>query len=77
MVVGEGLRMAAVGLAAGAAGAFILTRLMTALLFEVRPSDPAVFLAVAVLLGAVASLASLLPSFRASRIPPAVALRYE
>lgn len=77
MVFGEGLRMAAVGLAAGAAGAFILTRLMTALLFEVRPSDPAVFLAVAVLLGAVASLASLLPSFRASRIPPAVALRYE
>jgi predicted permease len=77
MVVGQGLRMAAVGLAAGAAGAFALTRMMSALLFDVRPSDPAVFLAVAVVLGAVASVASLIPSARAARIPAAVALRYE
>jgi predicted permease len=77
MVVGQGLRMAAFGLAAGAAGAFALTRMMSALLFDVRPSDPAVFLAVAAVLGAVASIASLIPSTRAARIPPAVALRYE
>lgn len=77
MVVREGLRMAAVGLATGAAGAIALSRLMTTLLFEVRPSDPTVYLAVAVVLGTVASLASLIPSFRAARIPPAVALRYE
>jgi predicted permease len=77
MVVGQGLRMAAFGLAAGAAGAFALTRMMSALLFGVRPSDPAVFLAVAAVLGAVASIASLIPSTRAARIPPAVALRYE
>jgi predicted permease len=77
MVVGQGLRMAAFGLAAGAAGAFALTRMMSALLFEVRPSDPAVFLAVAAVLGAVASVASLIPSARAARIPAAVALRYE
>jgi predicted permease len=77
MVVGQGLRMAAFGLAAGAAGAFALTRMMSALLFEVRPSDPAVFLAVAAVLGAVAAVASLIPSARAARIPAAVALRYE
>jgi predicted permease len=77
MVVGQGLRMAALGLAAGAAGAFALTRMMSALLFGVRPSDPAVFLAVAAVLAAVASIASLIPSARAARIPAAVALRYE
>ena len=77
MVVGQGLRMAALGLAAGAAGALALTRMMSALLFGVRPSDPAVFLAVAAVLGAVASVASLIPSARAARIPAAVALRYE
>ena len=77
MVVGQGLRMAAFGLLVGAAGAFALTRMMSALLFGVRPSDPAVFLAVAAVLGAVASVASFIPSVRAARIPPAVALRYE
>jgi predicted permease len=77
MVVGQGLRMAGFGLAAGAAGAFALTRMMSALLFDVRPSDPAVFVAVAAVLGAVAAVASLIPSARAARIPAAVALRYE
>ena len=77
MVVGQGLRMAAFGLAAGAAAAFALTRMMSALLFDVRPSDPAVFLAVAAVLGVVAAVASLIPSARAARIPAAVALRYE
>ncbi len=77
MVVGQGLRLAALGLAAGAAAAFALTRMMSALLFEVRPSDPAVFLAVAAVLAAVASIASWIPSARAARIPPAIALRYE
>jgi len=57
MVVGQGLRMAAFGLAVGAAGAFALTRMMSALLFRGRPSDPAVFLAVVAVLGAVASVA--------------------
>ncbi|MGB7718914.1 MAG: ABC transporter permease [Bryobacteraceae bacterium] len=77
MVVGQGLRMAGLGLAAGAAGAFALTRMMSALLFDVRPSDPGVFVAVAAVLGAVAAVASLIPSARAARIPAAVALRYE
>jgi predicted permease len=77
MVLKQGLRMAALGLVVGAAGAFAVTRLMTALLFDVRPADPGVFLAVAVVLAAVASLASLIPSARAVRVPPATALRYE
>ena len=66
-----------VGAAGGAAGAFALTRMMSALLFDVRPSDPTVFVAVAAVLGAVAAIASLIPSARAARIPAAVALRYE
>ncbi len=77
MVVGQGLRMAAMGLALGAFGAFALTRMMSALLFDVRPLDPAVFLGVAGVLAVVASMASLIPSARAARISPAVALRYE
>jgi predicted permease len=77
MVVGYGLRMAAIGLALGAAGAFALTRLMTAMLFGVRPSDPSVFGGVIVVLAAVACLASLVPSVRAIRTPPAIALRHE
>jgi predicted permease len=77
MVVGHGLRMAAAGLAIGAVGAFAVTRLMSAMLFEIRPSDPAVFLIVAAVLAVVAGIASLIPSARAARIPPAVALRYE
>ncbi len=54
MVVKQGLRMAVVGLAVGAPGAFAVTRVMTALLFDVRPADPTVFLMVAVVLAAVA-----------------------
>jgi predicted permease len=77
MVVKQGLHMAAVGLAVGAAGALAVTRMMTALLFDVRPADPGVFLMVAMVLAAVASLASLIPSVRAVRVPPATALRYE
>jgi predicted permease len=77
MVVGHGLRMAAAGLAIGAVGALAVTRLMSAMLFEVRPSDPAVFVMVTLVLAVVAGVASLVPSVRAARIPPAVALRYE
>ncbi len=77
MVVGQGLKLAGIGLAIGVAGALALTRLMTVLLYEVKPSDPLVFLAVAGALGGVACVASLVPSVRALRIRPANALRYE
>lgn len=77
MVVGQGLKLAGIGLVIGFAGALALTRFMTTLLFEVQPTDPGVFLAVAVSLAAVAVAASFVPSLRALRIRPAIALRYE
>jgi len=77
MVVGNGLRLAGLGLAIGAVAAFAVTRLMTTMLYDVKPADPIVFVAVAVVLGAVAVVASLIPSLRAAAIRPSTALRYE
>ena len=65
------------GVRVGVVRATVVTRLMTSLVYEVRPRDPAVFLAVAAGLMAVAFFASLIPSWRAARIHPAIALRYE
>jgi len=64
-----------VGLSLGAAGALALTRWMSGLLFEVGPADPLTFLAVALMLLAVAALASWVPARRATAIQPMVALR--
>jgi len=77
MVFRQGLTLALAGVAIGVAGAYFLTRLMSSLLFEVKPADPAVFLLGAVALAAVAAAASLLPSLRATAIDPVVTLRYE
>jgi putative ABC transport system permease protein len=67
----------ALGLAAGLAGAFVLTRLMESLLFEIRSTDFATYLATATLLGTVALAACWLPARRAARVNPMVALRTE
>jgi predicted permease len=77
MVIFQGVKLAALGLAIGVAGAFALTRLMTGMLFDVKPTDPGVFALVAGALMAVAFVASLIPSVRAIRIRPSIALRYE
>ena len=77
LVMGEGARMAAVGTAAGIAGALVLTRLMTKLLYGVSATDPVTFAAVAALMTAVVLAASLIPARRAMRVDPTVALRYE
>jgi predicted permease len=77
MVVKHGVRLAALGLAFGLATAFAVTRLMTTLLYGVRPTDPAIFFAVAAALMTVALVASVIPSFRVTRIRPATALRSE
>jgi putative ABC transport system permease protein len=77
MVVGRAMVLALAGIGLGALGAFALTRLMSKLLFNVRPEDPVTFATVAALLATVAALASYLPGLRATRVDPVVALRAE
>ena len=75
--LGEGARLAGLGVAIGLAGAFLLTRLMGSLLFGVGPRDPLTFLLVPGVLAAVALAATDLPARRASRVDPSRALRGE
>jgi predicted permease len=77
IVVCHGVKLAGLGLAFGAAAAYALTQAMTALLFEVKPTEPRVYLLVAAVLMFVALMASLFPSIRAVRVRPAVAMRHE
>ena len=74
MVIGQGIKLAGVGLAIGLLGALAVTRLMTALLFEVRASDPTIYVAIAALLTFVAVAASWIPSRRAAALDPTKAL---
>jgi putative ABC transport system permease protein len=73
----DGLRLVTVGLVAGLAAAAGAARLIETLLFGVRPLDPLVYGGVAGVFAVVAALACLLPSLRASRIDPLLALRAE
>ncbi|MCU1267453.1 MAG: macrolide transporter ATP-binding/permease protein [Acidobacteria bacterium] len=77
LVIGNGMSLALVGVAAGSAGSFALTRLMTTLLFGVRPTDAATFALVALGLIAVALAACYIPARRATKVDPLAALRYE
>jgi putative ABC transport system permease protein len=77
LVVGHGLRLTLLGVAAGLATAFALTRLMKTLLFGVSATDPLTFGLIALLLIAVALLACYLPARRATQVDPLVALRCE
>jgi len=77
MVMKHGMRMTGLGIAIGLAGAFGLSRLLTALLFGVKPNDPWTFVAVALVLALTALVACWLPARRATRVDPLLALRYE
>jgi putative ABC transport system permease protein len=77
MVLGQGMRTAAMGVVIGIAGSLMLTRTMQSLLFGVTATDPLTFAAVALALAAVALLACYLPARRATRVDPMVALRHE
>jgi ABC-type lipoprotein release transport system permease subunit len=71
------VRLALLGLGIGIVAAAVATRWMSSVLFDVKPTDPLTFLAVAAVLGTVAFLASYLPARRAMRVDPMVALRHE
>ena len=75
MVVGGALALSVSGVAVGLVGAALGTRLLSALLFGVTPTDPLTLLSVALILTSVAVAASYLPAWRATRVDPMVTLR--
>ena len=77
MVVMQGASLAGLGILAGLATAFALTRLMSGFLFGIQPTDPITFVGVSMLLATVAVLACYLPARRATQVDPMIALRYE
>ena len=77
MVLRQGLILTAAGVALGLIATVSVTRLMSSVLFEVRPADPLILGLAALILGAVAMLASYLPARRATKVDPMLALRYE
>jgi ABC-type antimicrobial peptide transport system permease subunit len=77
LVMADGVRLALLGIVFGLAGALALTRVMVSLLFDVKPTDPATLIGVAMLLAAVAMLACYIPARRALSIHPMTALRRE
>jgi putative ABC transport system permease protein len=77
MVVIEGMKPTLLGVAIGLVAALAMGRLVASLVFQVKPSDPTTFLAVAALLALIALLACVIPAYRASKVNPVVALRNE
>ena len=77
MVVVEGMKPALLGVGIGTIAALALGRVVSSLVYQVRPSDPITFVAVAALLGFIALIACLIPAYRASKVDPVVALRNE
>jgi len=77
MIVGDGVRLAVIGVAIGVLGAYLLSRFVASLLYGVSPQDPRIFAAAAIALAAVAGAAAWIPALRATRVDPITALREE
>jgi putative ABC transport system permease protein len=77
LIVGQGMKMAMIGALAGLLASLALTRLMKGLLYGVSASDPFTFIAVALLLATVALVACWIPAWRATKVDPMIALRWE
>jgi len=77
LVIAHGMRLTALGVVIGLGGAFLVTRILDRLLYEIKPSDPVTFAAVSITLAVVALAACWLPARRAARVDPMVALRTE
>jgi ABC-type antimicrobial peptide transport system permease subunit len=77
MVVRHGIVLVLIGLAAGTAGALVLTRFIGSWLYDVTPTDPMTFIAIAVVFVSTAALAAYVPARRAARVDPLIALRSE
>ena len=77
LVVGEGLRLSAVGVGAGLIAAFLVTGVMRSMLVSVTPTDPATFASITALFLAISAIAAWVPARRAARLAPTIALRDE
>ena len=77
LVVKQGFIIILTGVVVGVAAAMASTRAMTSLLYDVSGNDPGIFLTVCVVLASVALLASLIPTRRAARVDPLIALKYQ
>jgi ABC-type antimicrobial peptide transport system permease subunit len=77
MVIVEGMKPTLLGVVLGTVGALAMGHVLASLVYGVKPTDPLTFLVVAVLLAAIALFATIIPAYRAAKVDPLVALRYE
>ena len=77
MVIVEGMKPTLLGVVLGTVGALAMGHVLASLIYGVKPTDPLTFLVVAVLLAAIALFATIIPAYRAAKVDPLVALRYE
>src|SRR5207244_650953 len=77
LIVGQGFKLALIGVAGGVAGALALTRFLASMLYGVKPTEPLTFVVVALVLTTIAVLATYIPARRATKVHPMVALRHE